>query len=354
MNRRIIDIIFVFVMLFVSTLVPNIAGWSIGKAVVMAVCTSILSIIYFLFISPVLSSGEKYTQDVDADSIKDENITDNSYEEIAAERQNKEDTDKINEIRELTDSQEKSVHNIKENLSVVNSSNDALASSFEKLDNVCSKANDDSVKLAEAICKTIYLTSVGSENMESMDSSIKKIGDANAQLDKSVKAANNSTKEAIDIIHLIGSIAAQTNLLALNAAIEAARAGDAGKGFSVVASEIRKLADDVKNAVDSVDSIINDITASIKMITENSQESGNLISESITNVTAAEETFKSIVSEVAEIDANADIVSNLNEECQSLLSTVSKMNLQHSDEITVVTDELKSIISASKAIKEAL
>ena len=197
----------------------------------------------------------------------------------------------------------------------------------------------------------MYLISVGSENMTSMDSSIKKIGVANSQLDESIKAANDSTKEATDIIHLIGSIATQTNLLALNAAIEAARAGDAGKGFSVVASEIRKLADDVKNAVNSVDSIINDITEAINQTTKNAKESGELIKESITNVSTAEETFQLIVTEVGEIDANANIISTISTSCQELLSKVSNMSDEQLECLKNAYMELDNINKLNESIK---
>ena len=324
MNKRIIDILVMSILLFISTLVPSILNWSIGKSIVVAACTCIVAIIYFLSTVPSKEKEEKYLEN--DESVKEYENTSEVIKEVEDNSESNENNIKrADEIRVLVDSQIESIQKINDKLSNVNNNVISINESVKELDNVSAQANDDSVKLAEAICKTMYIISVGSENMSNMNSSIKKIGVANSQLDESIKAANNSTKEATDIIHLIGSIAAQTNLLALNAAIEAARAGDAGKGFSVVASEIRKLADDVKNAVNSVDEIINDITKAINTTTKNAKESGELIQESIINVTTAEETFQSIVTEVGEIDANANIISTLSTSCQKLSSKVSNM-----------------------------
>lgn len=85
----------------------------------------------------------------------------------------------------------------------------------------------------------------------------------NKNLRQSIEKAS-AINEIRSLSKTILDITAQTNLLALNASIESARAGEAGKGFSVVASEITKLAHDSKNAVSQIDSISNDISASVE------------------------------------------------------------------------------------------
>lgn len=81
----------------------------------------------------------------------------------------------------------------------------------------------------------------------------------------------------------IMSITQQTNLLALNASIEAARAGEAGRGFSVVAGEISKLADQSKNAVMDIQNVTNRVTAAVSNLSESSDSLLNFVSNNVTH-----------------------------------------------------------------------
>ncbi|MGE5421697.1 MAG: methyl-accepting chemotaxis protein [Ignavibacteriales bacterium] len=95
--------------------------------------------------------------------------------------------------------------------------------------------------------------------VQQIASSASEINVSERQLNEKILSISNAVKKISDITQFIKSIADQTKMLGLNAAIEAARAGDAGRGFGVVAEEIRKLSDDSKQTTEQIWKLTNEI-----------------------------------------------------------------------------------------------
>jgi methyl-accepting chemotaxis protein len=106
------------------------------------------------------------------------------------------------------------------------------------------------------------------------------------------------------IIRTINNISKQTNLLALNAAIEAARAGEHGKGFSVVAEEISKLADDSSRSTTEISLLINGIQEEVKNAIKSSESGRKQIEDEITKAKGAETAVKDIIANISQVTNN--------------------------------------------------
>lgn len=140
------------------------------------------------------------------------------------------------------------------------------------------------------------------------------------EVDELILSLKESTKKISSVIKTVSYIASQTNLLALNAAIEAARAGEAGRGFGVVATEIKKLAEgvtvsskDISNTVEKIYRDTSDITD--KMNTLNSK-----FTEQSMNVEETAKAFKDIIGGINQLSQSIFEVSNSVSDIERIIS----------------------------------
>ena len=137
-----------------------------------------------------------------------------------------------------------------------------------------------------------------------INSGVFELANTNAKLLNETNEAAENAKNTNSIVGIIQGISSQTNLLGLNASIEAARAGENGRGFSVVAEEIRKLSITSKESIDKIDDIIKKISNSVEVIDKNIA-SANDISQ---NQSAA---LEQISASIQELNSTAQILKNL-------------------------------------------
>lgn len=178
------------------------------------------------------------------------------------------------------------------------------------------------------------------------------------EAEKNLKGALEEAKAVNKINELadaILDITEQTDLLALNAAIEASRAGDAGKGFTVVAEEIRKLAEDSKNTASKIQDVIKIIVGSVDNLSNNSIKILQFIN---TNV---KEDYNFMLKASDDYDEDAKVlyalVSSYNSTSEQLLISIKNM-MKAMDDITKATTEgatgTNSIAERSMVISENL
>ncbi|MBM7541016.1 methyl-accepting chemotaxis protein [Amphibacillus cookii] len=151
----------------------------------------------------------------------------------------------------------------------------------------------------------------GIKRSEAISSKIDHMANVYQNSHQTLISLQKQTDSIQDIVKTIRGIASQTNLLALNAAIEAARAGDHGRGFNVVAGEVRKLASGVEDSIVEIRQKIEGITEEIDRMVESTvavQDNVTVIQEDITTATSD---FKNVLSAAEDLAKQAREVMDI-------------------------------------------
>ena len=205
-----------------------------------------------------------------------------------------------------------------------------------------------SVKLKEATQHVDENGKHGGILIRDLDKKFEKTVETIKDLDQNVQTLSVKSASIGEITIAIQNIAEQTNLLALNAAIEAARAGEAGKGFAVVADEIRKLAEETSKSTTQINNIITEILDEINRTQENMNDSNQIIELSsglMNNVKSAfesiEESMVTTMDQLEQISVSIDNVSvSKDSVTQSIqgISAITEENAAASEEISATMD----------------
>ncbi|EPO9884878.1 methyl-accepting chemotaxis protein [Vibrio cholerae] len=237
--------------------------------------------------------------------------------------------------------------NISERILRQDASVSSLNEQLEKLDNTSIalkvKAEETQMQVKSTHAKLEHSVGMMDNLVQGLDQYL----ESNHQLQKSFNQLSAQTLSIEHVVSVIAKLADQTNLLALNAAIEAARAGNQGRGFAVVADEVRRLAQSTQESLHEINSIVSEISTTVKMagVQMSSQTSTiTLLSEntikSQTEIRIANESIGSVLSFIEHNESEQEVN----------IHTVSQLV----GEANAKVDELKQLSSSNAIDCEAL
>ncbi|MDR6110149.1 methyl-accepting chemotaxis protein [Paenibacillus sp. SORGH_AS338] len=163
-----------------------------------------------------------------------------------------------------------------------------------------------------------------------------------------VRTLSEHSNEIGQIVTVIMGIASQTQLLSLNANIEAARAGEHGRGFSVVAEEVGKLAEQTKSSVEMISMLVRDITELVSQTVASIQLTDHETMQGIQAVQQAHQTLKDILASTQVVSAQIQEVSATSEEISAGMEQVTASMIEVADVSAKTSSEAETMAAATE------
>lgn len=235
-----------------------------------------------------------------------------------------------------TEKVNKSIEEVVSSVSEVNSGMEEIASGAQNTSKNASKLAEGSEKLKSKA----FLTK---DSMNELTESMKQTAEHGQMSMQIVQKLVDLSDRIGEITDAIYSIAEQTNLLALNAAIEAARAGEAGRGFAVVADEIRKLAEQSRGATQQVTDILKQIKSQSLLVAQGGQAVVNQILSSLSILNENAQRIENMVKDIEEFSLAANDLAATSQEQSGAteeISTAVDRITKNIETVSKITDEV--------------
>ncbi|ARD42910.1 methyl-accepting chemotaxis protein [Colwellia sp. PAMC 21821] len=242
---------------------------------------------------------------------------------------------------------------------------DNVNSLIATMTDIAHQTSSDCQESSMTIMKTEEYSKKGTALISVTVSEVSSLNQSLSESSQSMKSLEMESENITKILDVIRSIAEQTNLLALNAAIEAARAGEQGRGFAVVADEVRTLAQRSRSATEEIDTVLMNLLDKTRVVSQQMGVNVEQSTQTIEKIEQANQSFNEISSLVGQVKENIsrithaadqqrsssdlinDNISGINQSAKGIVDTADTL-ANGSNDLLVVSKDLTNLVGRFK------
>ncbi|MBY7826977.1 methyl-accepting chemotaxis protein [Vibrio fluvialis] len=236
-----------------------------------------------------------------------------------------------------------------------------MATSVQEMVATIGEISESTNVAVEGVQQAVRNAENGRSVVESTLKNIDQLSTTLQSSQQSIASLNDHVEKIGGAVTIIQSIAEQTNLLALNAAIEAARAGEQGRGFAVVADEVRSLATRTHQSTEEITKVVSAIQAQMSLVISDIDQCNSQGQETLNASHQLDESLRQIITDMSTIQANSERIASaieeqgivMNQVSGSIaeLNTISENNMHSAQE---VLSEVDSVSQQARQMDEAV
>ncbi|MBO5260327.1 MAG: methyl-accepting chemotaxis protein [Agathobacter sp.] len=276
------------------------------------------------------------------------------------ERQSVENGEVSDSLQDSSKKQEQEMGMLGDMVEQLSEAVENASSQMDNLADLIQQANDEGEAAERLMEESVVMSKSGKNDMVHIHTGMANINSSITVLSDQLDKVGDIVSQIGNMVRMIVDIAEETNLLSLNASIEAARAGEAGRGFSVVAEQIGKLATNSSAAADEISKLTDQIQTTMNEAVQHMNESVEEVQANVEVVSEASATFEGLYQKVEEtnqrVNQMIDLVGKV-EEVSGMMKEISRNQVQAADQIAQSAEGLnqqtRNVTSGSSLVAES-
>ena len=260
----------------------------------------------------------------------------------------------IQDVSQAVDTVYESAQEMSSSAQQTSASVEEVASSTNAFTSSVDSVKINSQEIAELAVQTKEVSLSGVQQAETTATAMTEISDTVKDLAEGINRLGIQSDQIEGIVNIITDIADKTNLLALNAAIEAARAGEHGRGFAVVSEEVKKLADQSREAAGEITQLVTEIRNSTRKAVSQANDGAKKVEEGMAVVTESGKMFEQISNAVEKLTAGITEVATASEQLAAGAQEISATTEEQSASVEQIASAAERVAQIATSLKEMM